>query len=49
MRGMDVVFHAAGVVDYWRQGVERMYQVNNVVPICDAARCMQTLWPHPLL
>jgi dihydroflavonol-4-reductase len=28
MRGMDVVFHAAGVVDYWNQGVERMYQVN---------------------
>jgi dihydroflavonol-4-reductase len=28
MRGVDVVFHAAGVVDYWRQGVERMYQVN---------------------
>lgn len=28
MQGMDVVFHAAGVVDYWRQGVERMYQVN---------------------
>jgi dihydroflavonol-4-reductase len=28
IRGVDVVFHAAGVVDYWRQGVERMYQVN---------------------
>src|SRR5574342_1433570 len=28
MQGIDVVFHAAGVVDYWRQGVERMYQVN---------------------
>ena len=28
MRGIDVVFHAAGVVDYWEQGVERMYQVN---------------------
>jgi dihydroflavonol-4-reductase len=28
VRGVDVVFHAAGVVDYWRQGVERMYQVN---------------------
>jgi dihydroflavonol-4-reductase len=28
MRGIDVVFHAAGVVDYWKQGVERMYQVN---------------------
>ena len=26
--GIDVVFHAAGVVDYWKQGVERMYQVN---------------------
>ena len=26
--GMDVVFHAAGVVDYWKQGVDRMYQVN---------------------
>ncbi len=28
MKGMDVVFHAAGVVDFWRQGVERMRQVN---------------------
>ena len=28
LRGMDVVFNAAGVVDHWRQGVERMYQVN---------------------
>lgn len=28
MKGIDVVFHAAGVVDYWRQGVERMYAVN---------------------
>lgn len=28
MRGVQVVFHAAGVVDYWRQGVECMYQVN---------------------
>ena len=28
LRGVDVVFHAAGVVDYWRQGTERMYQVN---------------------
>jgi dihydroflavonol-4-reductase len=27
-KGIDVVFNAAGVVDYWRQGVERMYQVN---------------------
>ncbi len=28
MRAVDVVFHAAGVVDYWNQGVERMYRVN---------------------
>ena len=28
MAGIDVVFHAAGVVDYWRQGVDRMNQVN---------------------
>lgn len=28
MQSMDVVFNAAGVVDYWRQGVERMYAVN---------------------
>jgi dihydroflavonol-4-reductase len=28
MRGIDVVFHAAGVVDHWNQGKERMYQVN---------------------
>lgn len=28
MRDIDVVFNAAGVVDYWKQGVERMYQVN---------------------
>jgi dihydroflavonol-4-reductase len=28
MRGIDVIFHAAGVVDYWRQGVERMLAVN---------------------
>ncbi len=28
LRGIDVIFHAAGVVDYWKQGVERMYQVN---------------------
>jgi len=28
MKGIDVVFHAAGVVDYWKQGVERMYEVN---------------------
>lgn len=28
IRGVEVLFHAAGVVDYWRQGVDRMYQVN---------------------
>ncbi len=28
LQGVDVVFHAAGVVDYWRQGVEQMYRVN---------------------
>jgi dihydroflavonol-4-reductase len=28
MQGVEVVYHAAGVVDYWRQGVERMNQVN---------------------
>jgi dihydroflavonol-4-reductase len=28
VRGVDVLFHAAGVVDYWRQGVDHMYQVN---------------------
>ena len=28
MKAVDVVFHAAGVVDHWRQGVERMQQVN---------------------
>jgi dihydroflavonol-4-reductase len=28
MEGVDVVFHAAGVVDYWNQGKERMYLVN---------------------
>ena len=28
MQGIDVIFHAAGVVDYWNQGVERMYKVN---------------------
>jgi dihydroflavonol-4-reductase len=28
MLGIDVLFHAAGVVDYWRQGVEQMYRVN---------------------
>lgn len=39
LRGIDVVFHAAGVVDHWNQGVERMYQVNvegtrNVMEAC---------------
>lgn len=39
MQGIDVVFHASGVVDYWNQGVERMYQVNvqgtrNVMEAC---------------
>lgn len=28
MQGIEVIFHAAGVVDYWKQGKERMYQVN---------------------
>ena len=28
MRGIDVVFHAAGVVDHWHQGLERMQRVN---------------------
>lgn len=28
LRGIDVVFHAAGVVDHWRQGVDWMYAVN---------------------
>ena len=28
LHGIDVVFHAAGVVDFWNQGVERMYEVN---------------------
>lgn len=28
MHGMDVVFNAAGVVDYWNQGEETMYRVN---------------------
>jgi dihydroflavonol-4-reductase len=28
MRKIDVVFHSAGVVDYWRQGKEVMYAVN---------------------
>jgi len=28
MREVDVVFHAAGVVDHWRQGLERMHRVN---------------------
>lgn len=39
LKGIDVVFHASGVVDYWNQGVERMYQVNvqgtrNVMEAC---------------
>jgi dihydroflavonol-4-reductase len=43
MRGIDVLFHAAGVVDYWNQGVNRMYQVNvdgtrNVMQAALAAR-----------
>jgi dihydroflavonol-4-reductase len=28
MRGVDVVFHAAAVADYWRTGAQRMMQVN---------------------
>jgi dihydroflavonol-4-reductase len=28
IQGVDVVFNAAGVVDYWRQGEEQMYRVN---------------------
>lgn len=28
MAGVDALFHAAGVVDYWRQGVDRMNEVN---------------------
>jgi len=28
MKNIDVIFHTAGVVDYWKQGVERMYEVN---------------------
>ena len=28
MEGIDVVFHAAGVVDHWRQGAEHMHRVN---------------------
>lgn len=28
MKAADVVFHAAGIVDHWRQGLERMYRVN---------------------
>ncbi len=28
MKEIDVLFHTAGVVDYWRQGKERMYEVN---------------------
>ena len=28
MEGCQVVFHAAGVADYWRSSRERMFQVN---------------------
>jgi dihydroflavonol-4-reductase len=28
MRGIDIVFHAAAVADYWRTGKERLYAVN---------------------
>ena len=28
LQGIDVLFHAAGVVDYWRQGIDRMLAVN---------------------
>ncbi len=28
MRGVDVVFHAAAVADYWRTGPQRLYHVN---------------------
>lgn len=28
LQDIDVLFHAAGVVDYWNQGIERMYQIN---------------------
>jgi len=28
MESVEVVFHAAGVVDHWRQGLERMHRVN---------------------
>jgi dihydroflavonol-4-reductase len=28
MQGVDVVFHAAAVADYWRTGKERLYHVN---------------------
>lgn len=28
MEGVDVVFHAAGVVDHWRQGLQAMRRVN---------------------
>lgn len=28
MRNIDVLFHAAGIVDYWRQGRDLMYKVN---------------------
>lgn len=28
LEGIDVVFNAVGVVDCWRQGIDRMYEVN---------------------
>ncbi|HEY3291016.1 MAG TPA: NAD-dependent epimerase/dehydratase family protein [Anaerolineae bacterium] len=28
MRGVDIVFHAAAVADYWRTGIKRLYEVN---------------------
>jgi dihydroflavonol-4-reductase len=28
LQGVDVLFHAAGVVDFWNQGIDRMVQVN---------------------
>ena len=49
MQGMEVVFHAAGVVDYWRQGLETMYQVNiegtaNVMEAALAARIERVVY-----
>ncbi len=42
MHGVDIVFHAAAVADYWRTGPQRMYQVNvegtrNVLKAAQAA------------